>query len=109
MDVSAGTGPGATRRLWLAAKIERGCVMPLNDYLQQTQRFMRDARQEKLNPDDLRSYINRARRLIAQETQCVRVLPYTSGQIISASVTAAGTGYSSGPTLNISAPDYPSG
>lgn len=81
----------------------------LFSYLQQTQRFLREARQDMLNPDDLVSYINRARREIAMRCQCIRRLTPICGPIVSATVTAAGSGYSNAPTCTISAPDFPSG
>ena len=34
----------------------------LFDYLKQTQRFLREGKQDLLNPEDLIGYINRARR-----------------------------------------------
>lgn len=83
--------------------------MALFDYLKQTQRFLRDARQEFNDPADLIDYVNRARREIAMRAQCLRVLTPISGQCISASVTNAGTGYTSTPTVTISDPDFPSG
>ncbi len=83
--------------------------MPLNDYLQQTQRFLREAKQEFLNPNDLIEYVNRARREVAERTQCVRRLTLSSGAIISGSIVAAGSLYSSSPTLTVSTPDFPSG
>jgi hypothetical protein len=83
--------------------------MPLNEYLQQAQRFLRDAKQEKVNADDLRSYVNRARREVAMRAECIRVLTPISGQIIGWTVTDPGSGYSAFPTLTVSAPDFPSG
>lgn len=81
----------------------------LNEYLQQTQRFLRDQRQDLFNPMDLISYVNRARREIAMRSQCLRVLTPISGAVISASVVAAGSGYTSTPTITITDPDFPSG
>lgn len=80
----------------------------LNDYLKQTQRFLRDGNQRLLNPYDLIQYINLARRRIAQQTQCIRILSTISGQITQITVTAGGSGYTD-PTVTISAPDFPSG
>ncbi len=80
----------------------------LNTYLKQVQRFMRDANQVLLNPEDLIEYINLARRDLAGRTQCVRVLTPISGGISSAIVTAGGSGYTD-PVLTISEPDFPSG
>ena len=80
-----------------------------NEYLQQTQRFLREGKQDLLNPYDLVGYINRARREVAGRTQCVRRLTPISGQVISANIVAAGTGYSSSTTVTITPPDFPSG
>src|SRR5262245_29253650 len=80
----------------------------LNEYMQQVQRFLRDAKQEMLNPEDLTSYINRARREIAMKAQCIRVLTPISGSITGWSLTAGGSGYTA-PTLTVSEPDFPSG
>lgn len=83
--------------------------MPLSDYLQQTQRFLRDAKQQTFNAQDLIEYVNRARREVAERTQCVRRLTLSSGAIMTGSVVSAGSLYSNSPTLTISTPDFPSG
>lgn len=80
----------------------------LNTYLQQVQRLLRDQKQDFLNPNDLIDYVNRARRDVANMTQCIRVNPPISGQVVSASVTAGGSGYVN-PTVTITPPDFPSG
>lgn len=80
----------------------------LNSYLQTLQGFIRDRAQRNINPTDLISYINRARREIALRSQSVRVLTPVSGGIQNIQVTAGGTGYTN-PTVVISAPDSPSG
>jgi hypothetical protein len=81
----------------------------LNSYLQQCQRFLRESRQDLLDPNDLISYINRARREVAGRTQCIRRLTPISGSIISATIVAGGSGYSAATTVTISPPDCPSG
>lgn len=81
----------------------------LNTYLKQVTRLMRDQRMTKFVDEDLISFINIARREIAMNAQCIRVLPFTSGQIMSLTVTVPGMGYSPSAALSISAPDYPSG
>lgn len=81
----------------------------LNDYLMQTQRFLRDQRQDLIDPGDMVAYINRARREVAMRAQCVRRLTPISGAVITASVTAGGSGYTNNPTITITAPDFPSG
>lgn len=80
----------------------------LFDYLQQVQRFTREAKQDFLRPADLLSYINRARREVAMRAQCIRRLTPISGSIMSATVTTPGSGYVT-PVVTISAPDFPSG
>jgi len=81
----------------------------LNDYLSDTQTFVRDSRQDLLDPQDIIKYINRARREIAVRTQCVRVLTPITGAVIGGSVIAGGSGYTSSPTITLTAPDFPSG
>ena len=80
----------------------------LFDYLEQTQRFIRDARQDFVDPQNLINYINRARREVAGRTQCCRVLTPISGSVITAAVVAGGSGYTN-PTVTITPPDFPSG
>ncbi len=83
-------------------------IVTAHDYLKQTQRFLREQKQEFENPDDLLVYINRARREVAGRTQCIRRLTPISGQVVSALVTAGGSGYVS-PIATITTPDWPSG
>jgi hypothetical protein len=80
----------------------------LNDYCQQVQRFIRDQDQKYINPSDLIIYVNRARREVAERTQCLRFLTPISGQISTISIVNGGTGYVS-PVVTISSPDMPSG
>jgi hypothetical protein len=81
-----------------------------NTYMQDTQRLMREARQDLINPDDLLRYVNLARRQVAADAQLIRILTPISGSIMSTSVTNPGAGYSgSVASLSISAPDFPSG
>jgi hypothetical protein len=82
--------------------------MSLNDYMKQTQRFIRDSNQTFINPDDVRIYVNRARRELALRTQSVRILTPVAGGITAATITAAGSGYVD-PVATISAPDFPDG
>lgn len=80
----------------------------LFDYQQQVQRFLRDSKMQYTNPEDIRIYINRARREVALRTQCIRALTPISGQIVSCQLTSGGTGYTN-PTVTISSSDFPSG
>lgn len=78
----------------------------LFDYQKQLTRFVHDAKQEIFDPEDLTTYINRARREVAQRAQCVRRLTPISAPCVTASVVATGSGYTN-PTITISAPDFP--
>jgi hypothetical protein len=80
----------------------------LFNYQQQTQRLLREAKQDLVNPNDLIDYINRARREVAMRTQCVRVLTRVSGACTSLSVVSSGSLYTT-PTISITPPDFPSG
>ena len=81
----------------------------LFDYQKQVQRFLREKKQDLINPDDLVVYINRARREVAMRTQSIRVLTQSSAPIVTASVVAGGSGFSNSPTVTITPPDFPSG
>lgn len=83
--------------------------MALFGYLEDCQRLLRDQQQAFWNPGDLVAYINRARRMVAETAQCIRVVPPDYGQVQSITVTNGGSGYSATPTITISAPDAPSG
>lgn len=80
----------------------------LYTYMQDVQRFTRDGNQQLLNPQDMISYINRARRDIAGRTQCLRVLTPIAGSVAGVTMTNVGSGYTN-PTVTISPPDSPSG
>lgn len=77
-------------------------------HLKQVQRFLRDSKQELLDPADLIDYINQARREVAMRAQCLRILPPISGQVVSATVISGGSGYTA-PIATITYPDSPSG
>jgi hypothetical protein len=83
--------------------------MALNAYIAQVQRFARDQKQQFLDVGNISDYVNRARRDIALQTQCIRILTPISGQIIGWTVTNEGSGFSNNPTLTITTPDFPSG
>lgn len=82
--------------------------MALFNYQKQVQRFIRDADQKIINPEDITEYVNRARREVAIRTQSVRVLPPISGSITTVTITNGGAGYVN-PQLTITTPDFPSG
>ena len=83
--------------------------MALYEYVKQVQRFLRDTSEQMVDYYDIVQYVNRARREIALQTQCVRVNPPIQGQVASITINSGGTGYSANPTVTISAPDSPSG
>src|SRR5215472_5067539 len=81
----------------------------LNGYMQATQRFLREQKQDFIDPDDLIGFVNRSRRETVMRTKCLRGLTPISGQIVSWTITNPGSGYSANPTLTITPPDFPSG
>lgn len=83
--------------------------MALNKYLEQTQRFIRDVKQQYIDIGNLTDYVNRGRREVAGRTQCVRRLSVISGSIIEWTLVSGGSGYSATPVCAISPPDFPSG
>ncbi len=85
-------------------------LMPatLFDHLKQCQRFIRDARMELIDPGDLISYINQARREVAMRAQCIRRLPLIYGSIVSIPIPVV-TGWTGPVTVAITPPDSPSG
>ncbi len=80
----------------------------LSDYLKSVQGFIRDRGERYLNVDDLVGYINRARREVAERTQCIRILSPISGSVFEITITNPGHGYSN-PVATLSAPDFPNG
>jgi hypothetical protein len=82
----------------------------LNTYLRDAMRLLREQGQDLVNPEDLRIYINRARRDVAMRSQCLRILTPIAGSCSTASITSVGSGYIAGSvSVTISAPDFPSG
>lgn len=92
---------------WVARRRSREAAL-LNEYLRQSQRFIRDAGQHLVNPEDLVVYVNRARKRVAMAAQCIRLIPPVSGQISGVTVLAPGANYTN-PEVLISPPDAPSG
>lgn len=80
----------------------------LFDYMRATQRLIGDSKMALVDPGDLITYINEARREIAMRTQSIRVVPLISGSVIAVNVTNPGSGYTN-PTATITTPDFPSG
>jgi len=82
--------------------------MVLSDYMKTLQGFLRDRKQQNMNPQDLVLYLNRSRREIALRTQSIRVLTPISGSILTIQVIAGGSGYTA-PVVTIGTPDFPNG
>jgi hypothetical protein len=80
----------------------------LFEYMKLVQRFINDQSQGMINPGDLISFINRARREVAMRAECIRILPPISGALTQIQVTTGGTGYTK-PLITVSAPDFPGG
>lgn len=80
----------------------------LFNYAEDVQRFLRDSRQQDIDLADIYKHVNTARREVAMRAQCIRRLTPISGQVVTASVTSAGHGYTN-PSVTISGPDFPSG
>jgi hypothetical protein len=78
-------------------------------YQTEAQKWLRETKQDLINPQNLVNYINRARREVAMRTQCIRVLTRSSAPIVTASVVTGGHSYSNTPTISITPPDFPSG
>jgi hypothetical protein len=77
---------------------------PLFNYREELQQLLGDENELKYNIADLTRYINRARRKIAGATQCIRILPPSSGGIFSVTPVTVGSGYVS-PVVTISGTD----
>ena len=80
----------------------------LFDHLKMTQQFLGDENQARLNPQDLIRWVNRGRRKVASQCQCIRVKSSISGQIFSWTVVSGGQNYTN-PVCVITPPDFPSG
>lgn len=76
----------------------------LSDYVTDLQNLLNDPLNQFSTEAQKILWINMARHRLAGESQCVRILPPSSGSIDATSVTAGGSGYTSA-TVTISAPD----
>lgn len=79
----------------------------LSEYVTDTERLLNQTNQsQNLYPQGvLTSYINRARLRVAAKGECVRLVPQISSSVVQISISNAGSGYPSTPTVTISAPD----
>lgn len=83
--------------------------MALNSYISATQLLLHDTTSAFYSTANLTTYINNARNRIAAEAQCIRVLPPASATISTITPVLNGSGYTSTPTVTISAPDIVTG
>lgn len=74
--------------------------MLLSEYVAETQLLIHDKSYATVTQSDMVSYINRARRRVAQDTQCVRTLVAGEGPITGVTVALPGHGYTN-PTLTV--------
>lgn len=82
---------------------------PYTAYLTAVQNLLGTGNQGNLYTNtQLNSYINEARQHVAEDAQCIRIIPPIQGPISSIAVTSGGTGWGNC-TVIVSAPDSPSG
>lgn len=78
--------------------------MLLSSYLQNTRDLLHDANGNFYTDAQLTRWINRARRQVATDGQCVRILPPSTGSVSAITVAGGGSGYTTG-TVTVAAPD----
>lgn len=82
--------------------------MALYSYMKDVERWLHDSTQKLVNPADIVEWVNRARRVVAERSQSIRMIAPISGSVTTITVNAGGTGYVN-PTVAVSPPDFPSG
>lgn len=82
--------------------------MDLATYTSNVQGLLNDPLSQFYTSANLNNWINRARTEVAKRSSCIRVLIPSSGSVISLTLTAPGSGYTSA-TATISGPDAISG
>lgn len=85
---------------------------PYSAYLTAVQNLLGTGTQGNLyTTAQLTTYINDARQHVAEDSQCIRVLPNIQGSVTAITVLSGGTGWSNinPPVVNITAPDSPAG
>ncbi len=76
----------------------------IRQYMQRVQRILGDPVFNRFNPYDLLDYINEARAIVAAQGECVRVLCPSTAGLSSITLNAGGSGYTTAPTVTVSAP-----
>lgn len=79
--------------------------MALTAYTTSVLNLLNDPNNQFYSTTNVTAWINQARQHVAMDSQCIRILPPSSGTVASIAVTAPGTGYTGTPTVTISAPD----
>lgn len=72
----------------------------LSTYVTRVQQLIHDQSYQTVSSTDMISYVNRARRRVAQDCQCVRKLVSGQGPIVSVTVNNGGSGYVN-PTVTV--------
>lgn len=83
--------------------------MLLSQYVATTRDFIADPNKLYWTDAQLDDYVNRGRVRVANDSQCIRVLPPSTGSIATAVAGVVGTSYTSTPTVTITPPDGPNG
>ena len=79
-------------------------MVALSDYLTDLRSLLNDPSNQFSSTAEMTRWINKARKRIASESQCIRILPNSTGSLDSITATTAGSGYTTA-TVTISAPD----
>lgn len=79
--------------------------MTLSEYIQAVRDTLRDPNANFYSNTDLTRWINRARKQVAKVGECVRILPPSTAQVSSLTITSGGSDYVATPTVTIGAPD----
>jgi|SRR5579885_1773472 len=78
--------------------------MALNGYISQVQQLVHDTAGSFYPVSLITGWINQARQRVAEDGQCIRVLPPNSAGVASVTIANGGTGYTSAPTVTFSGP-----
>lgn len=81
----------------------------LSEYAAATRDFLNDPNKLYWSDAQITGYVNRGRTRVANDSQCIRILPPSTGSIATAVQGVGGSGYTSAPTVTINAPDGPVG
>lgn len=77
----------------------------LSEYLMQTRALLNDPSAQFYSTVNLTRWINLGRKKVSQDAQCVRIKCRSSATILTITVTDGGAGYTTAPTVTITAPN----